>query len=126
VRRILACNYPVPDRMLRLSEKIVKQYIRKEMIGAHPFLGDFDLYAVEGGTAAMTYLFNSLKVNHLINPGDTIALGMPIFTPYIEIPELAEYHLTEVSIDADPAGGWQYRRRNSTSCEIPRLRRFSW
>jgi aspartate 4-decarboxylase len=38
-------------------------------------LGDFDLYAVEGGTAAMTYLFNSPKVNHLINPGDTIALG---------------------------------------------------
>lgn len=55
---ILACNYPVPDRMLKLSEIIVGQYIRKEMIGKHPFIGEFDLFAVEGGTAAMTYLFN--------------------------------------------------------------------
>lgn len=32
---ILACNYPVPDRMLRLSEKIVRRYIHREMIGEH-------------------------------------------------------------------------------------------
>ena len=49
---ILGCNYPVPDRMLRLSEKIVGQYIHREMIGDHPFVGNFDMYAVEGGTAA--------------------------------------------------------------------------
>jgi len=121
---ILACNYPVPDRMLRLSEKIVKQYIRKEMIGTHPFIGDFDLYAVEGGTAAMTYLFNSMRVNHLLNPGDTIALGMPIFTPYIEIPELQEYHLTEVSIDADPAGGWQYPKKELDKLRDPKVKAF--
>ena len=29
---ILASNYPVPDRMLKLSELIVGQYLRKEMI----------------------------------------------------------------------------------------------
>jgi aspartate 4-decarboxylase len=63
---ILGCNYPVPDRMLRLSEIIVGQYIHKEMIGTHPFVGKFDMYAVEGGTAAMTYLFNSLRENHLL------------------------------------------------------------
>ena len=90
---ILGCNYPVPDRMLRLSEIIVGQYIHREMIGAHPFVGSFDMFAVEGGTAAMTYLFNSLRENHLIQAGDTIALGMPIFTPYIEIPELNDYQL---------------------------------
>ncbi|WP_423192796.1 bifunctional aspartate transaminase/aspartate 4-decarboxylase [Cupriavidus sp. H18C2] len=121
---ILACNYPVPDRMLRLTEKIVKQYIRREMIGRHPFVGDFDLYAVEGGTAAMTYLFNSMRVNHLLKPGDTIALGMPIFTPYIEIPELAEYHLTELSIDADPAAGWQYAREELDKLRDPKVKAF--
>lgn len=121
---ILACNYPVPDRMLRLSEKIVKQYIRREMIGKHPFLGDFDLYAVEGGTAAMTYLFNSMRVNHLLKAGDTIALGMPIFTPYIEIPELAEYHLTELSIDADPADGWQYPKKELDKLRDPKVKAF--
>ena len=121
---ILACNYPVPDRMLRLSEKIVKQYIRREMIGKHPFTGDFDLYAVEGGTAAMTYLFNSMRVNHLLKAGDTIALGMPIFTPYIEIPELAEYHLTELSIDADPAAGWQYPKQELDKLRNPKVKAF--
>jgi aspartate 4-decarboxylase len=43
--------------------------------------GTFKLYAVEGGTAAMCYIFKSLKSNRILNPGDTIALGVPIFTP---------------------------------------------
>ena len=30
------CMYPVPDRMLKLSEKIVGAYLRKEMIGKPP------------------------------------------------------------------------------------------
>ena len=33
---------------------------------------------------------------------------MPVFTPYIEIPELAQYDLKEVPIHADPDNGWQY------------------
>ncbi len=63
---ILASNYPVPDRMLKLSEIIVGQYLRREMIGRHPFIGEFDIFATEGGTAAMTYIFNTLRENHLI------------------------------------------------------------
>ena len=65
---ILASNYPVPDRMLKLSEVIVAQYLKKEMIGKHPFVGDFDIFATEGGTAAMTYIFNTMRENHLITP----------------------------------------------------------
>lgn len=48
----------------------------------------FDLFAVEGGTAAICYIFKSLMANRILEKGDTIALGMPIFTPYIEIAEL--------------------------------------
>ena len=69
---ILASNYPVPDRMLKLSEVIVGQYLRREMIGKYPFVGEFDIFAVEGGTAAMTYIFNTMKQNHLIKAGDTM------------------------------------------------------
>lgn len=121
---ILACNYPVPDRMLKLSEVIVGQYIRKEMIGKHPFIGDFDLFAVEGGTAAMTYLFNSIRENHLLKAGDTIALGMPIFTPYIEIPELNDFQLVELSIDADPHNGWQYSNKELDKLRDPKVKAF--
>jgi len=31
VEGILGCNYPVPDRMLRISESIIKEYILREM-----------------------------------------------------------------------------------------------
>ena len=121
---ILACNYPVPDRMLRLSEKIVGQYIHREMIGEHPFVGNFDMYAVEGGTAAMTYLFASLKSNHIIQEGDTIALGMPIFTPYIEIPQLNDYKLNTVHIDAPQSNNWQFTKKELDKLLDPKVKAF--
>ena len=91
------------------------------MIGKHPFVGEFDVFAVEGGTAAMTYIFNTMRENHLIKAGDTIALGMPIFTPYIEIPRLNDYQLErgESRSRCRKAAG-SIRRRNSTSCAIRR------
>jgi aspartate 4-decarboxylase len=121
---ILGCNYPVPDRMLRLSEQIVGQYIRREMIGAQPFVGNFDMYAVEGGTAAMTYIFNSLRENHLLKAGDTIALGMPIFTPYIEIPRLNDYQLVELMIDAPPENNWQFTKTELDKLLDPKVKAF--
>ena len=121
---ILGCNYPVPDRMLRLSEIIVGQYIHQEMIGTHPFVGEFDMYAVEGGTAAMTYLFNSLRENHLLQPGDTIALGMPIFTPYIEIPHLNDYQLIEALIDAPAENNWQFTKKELQKLLDPKVKAF--
>ncbi|CAF3595503.1 unnamed protein product [Rotaria socialis] len=114
---ILACNYPVPDRMLVLSEQIVRQYIRREMFGTHPLSGEFDLFAVEGGTAAMTYIFNSLRINGLLSQGDTIALGLPIFSPYMEIPHLSEYGLNIINIYADKDQNWQF-----TEHELDKLR----
>ncbi len=122
---LLGCMYPVPDRMLKLSEKIVSAYLRKEMIGKTPsFRGNFDLFAVEGGTAAMTYLFTSLKENFLLNPGDSIALGMPIFTPYIEIPELNDYQLEVAPINADPAKNWQYSPKELEKLLDPGIKAF--
>ena len=121
---ILGCNYPVPDRMLRLSEIIVGKYIHREMVGNHPFAGNFDMYALEGGTAAMTYLFNSLRENHIIEQGDTIALGMPIFTPYIEIPELNDYQLNVVHVNAPPENGWQFTKKELDKLLDPKVKAF--
>jgi aspartate 4-decarboxylase len=121
---ILGCNYPVPVRMLRLTEEIVGHYIHREMIGTHPFVGQFDTYAVEGGTAAMTYLFNSLRENHILEAGDSIALGMPIFTPYIEIPLLNDYELVEVMIDAPPENNWQFTASELNKLLDPKIKAF--
>ncbi|WP_133650369.1 bifunctional aspartate transaminase/aspartate 4-decarboxylase [Paraburkholderia flava] len=121
---ILASNYPVPDRMLKHAEIIVAQYLRREMIGRHPFVGEFDVFAVEGGTAAMTYIFNTLRENRLIAPGDTIALGMPIFTPYIEIPRLNDYGMNVVNLNADVANGWQYSKKELDKLRDPKVKAF--
>jgi aspartate 4-decarboxylase len=121
---ILGANYPVPDRMLKLSEKIVGQFLRREMVGHQPFVGAIDIFAVEGGTAAMTYIFNSLSKNGLIEPGDTIALGSPIFTPYIEIPRLADYRLEVVNVEADVENRWQYSRQELDKLRDPKVKAF--
>ncbi len=107
VQGYLGCNYPSPPRMLPLSEKIVVRYLLREMGAGHDLLGETQLFAVEGGTAAMAYLFESLQANKILNKGDKIALSVPIFTPYLEIPKLDTYRLEEVEVVADPENGYQ-------------------
>ncbi|MFW2608669.1 aspartate 4-decarboxylase, partial [Aliarcobacter butzleri] len=77
--------------MLTISETIVKEYVLREMGVTGMSKDKLDLFAVEGGTAAMAYIFNSLKENKLISKGDRIAIGTPVFTPYLEIPKLNDY-----------------------------------
>jgi len=121
---VLGCNYPVPDRMLVYSEDVVKEYIIQEM-GAQAMEHDaLDLFAVEGGTAAMAYIFNSMRENKLIAKGDKIAIGSPVFTPYLEIPELNDYQLQEVLIEADPKLGWQYPASELKKLEDPAIKAF--
>lgn len=98
---IIGDHYPTPDRMLRHNEAVVREYLIKEMCGGQaPGEGRFDLFATEGGTAAMTYLFNTLKANRLMHPRDRVAIMTPIFTPYLEITELAEFDFEQVHVKA--------------------------
>ncbi|MEM8843699.1 MAG: bifunctional aspartate transaminase/aspartate 4-decarboxylase [Pseudomonadota bacterium] len=124
VNAFLGCNYPVPPRMLMHSEEIVKAYIGQEMYNYHPRGGDFSLFATEGGTAAMAYIFQSMKLNGLIKPGDKIALGTPIFSPYLEIPLLPEYQLEIVDIRMDEDSDWQYPDNELAKLEDPEIKIF--
>lgn len=108
VDSIIGDNYPMPDRMLVHNEQIVHEYLQWAVCGTPRPPGRFKLYAVEGGTAAMCYLFKSLKANRLLSSGDTIALGTPIFTPYLEIPRLEDYDLKLVCIAAKQENRFQF------------------
>ncbi|MEU8899500.1 bifunctional aspartate transaminase/aspartate 4-decarboxylase [Nocardia sp. NPDC048505] len=104
-------HYPVPDRMLTHIEQVVHAYLDLAMGGA-PESG-WKLFATEGGTAAMCYLFDSCVVNGMLAPGDRIAIMTPIFTPYLEIPHLDRFHFDVVEIQAlktapDGMHTWQY------------------
>jgi len=76
---IIGDLYPVPGRMLRCCERIVHEFLAREMCDNRPPAGKFDIFAVEGGTAAMCYIFDTLMQNELLHRGDTIALAVPTF-----------------------------------------------
>ncbi|WP_409250652.1 aspartate 4-decarboxylase [Bacillus sp. SCS-153A] len=110
---IIGDNYPNPDRMLVRTEQVVHDFILKEMCGEDSTCGTFDLFAVEGATAAMCYIFETLYKNHVLPKGSKIALMVPIFPPYIEIPELPDnnYELVKIKatdIDEEGHHTWQY------------------
>jgi aspartate 4-decarboxylase len=124
VDSIIGDNYPVPDRMLVHNERIAHEYLMWAMCGnPHP-PGKFDLYAVEGGTAAMCYIFKSLKANRLLFAGDTIALGTPIFTPYLELTHLEDYDLKVVNIAAPQENRFQYTDEEIKKLEDPKIKAF--
>jgi aspartate 4-decarboxylase len=124
VDSIIGDNYPVPDRMLVHNEKIVHEYLMWAVCGDPRPAGKFDIYAVEGGTAAMCYLFKSLKANRLLLPGDTIALGTPIFTPYIEMTHLEDYDLKVVQIKAPQENRFQFTDEEIKKLEDPKIKAF--
>ncbi|WP_038975569.1 aspartate 4-decarboxylase [Bradyrhizobium japonicum] len=124
VDSIIGDNYPVPDRMLVHNEKIVHEYLMWAVCGEPRPSGKFDIYAVEGGTAAMCYIFKSLKANRLLLPGDTIALGTPIFTPYIEMTHLEDYDLKMVEIKAPQENRFQFTDEEIKKLEDPKIKAF--
>ncbi|MDE7159786.1 MAG: bifunctional aspartate transaminase/aspartate 4-decarboxylase [Muribaculaceae bacterium] len=120
---IIGDEYPTPVRMLELSEEIVRAYMAQEMGNNAPGLGkEYDLFATEGGTAAMCYIFDSLQANHLVNPHDRIALMTPIFTPYLEIPELDRYQFDVVNIGATAMDEEGYHLWQYPDSELDKLR----
>ena len=113
---IIGDNYPFPDRMLPHIEKIVHDYLVKEMKYDVKSGGKLNIFAVEGATAAMCYIFDSLMANELLRKGDKIAIMTPIFTPYLEIPHLPRYNFEVVYINADEVDEngihtWQYSEK---------------
>jgi aspartate 4-decarboxylase len=129
VDAIIGDNYPEPDRMLVHAEKVVQRYLAKTMCDDRPPAGTFDLFAVEGGTAAMCYVFKSLVENRILHHGDTIALGAPIFTPYIELPRLSDYAFKTIEINQSARAGdgrhtWQYPDEEIAKLADPKVKAF--
>lgn len=109
---ILGDHYPTPPRILKYTEKLCREYLRWAMGGGSDRT-EYDLFATEGSTAGMVYIFDTLQQNFLLNKGDKLALLTPCFTPYLEIPRLEEFGYDVVQISAnrvekDGYHDWQY------------------
>jgi aspartate 4-decarboxylase len=121
---IIGDNYPVPDRILFHHEQIAREYLQWAMCGEPRPDGTFQLYAVEGGTAAICYIFKSLKANRLLNPGDALAIATPIFTPYLEIPQLEDYGLRTVPVPVRQERRWQFADEDLAPLSDPAVKAF--
>jgi aspartate 4-decarboxylase len=127
---VIGDMYPVPDRILHCTERIVHAFLMREMCAGRPPRGRFDLFAVEGGTAAMCYVFDTLMQNALLKQGDTIALAVPTFTPYIEIAHMERFAFKVVNVDAsierrsDGSHSWQYADEEIDRLADPRVKAF--
>ncbi|EPB8192110.1 aspartate 4-decarboxylase [Clostridium perfringens] len=123
---IIGDNYPYPDRMLPHIEYIVHDYLLKELCYLPPSK-KFKLFAVEGATAAMCYIFDSLIANELLQRKDKIAIMTPIFTPYLEIPQLPRYDLESIYIHAseineEESYTWQYPEEELNKLKDPSIK----
>lgn len=96
---VIGDNYPNPVRCLKACEQPIKAYLNQELFSSEA--QPFDIFAVEGGTAGICYLFDTLANNYLLEKGDRIALLLPTFAPYLEIPELPRYDFDVVKIKAE-------------------------
>ena len=119
---IIGDNYPQPDRMLTHIESVVNDYLKQELRYKEQPCGEFKTFAVEGATAAMCYIFDTLIANNILSKGDKIAIMSPIFTPYLEIPNLPRYNFKIIEIvpgETTERGrrSWQY-----SSAEIDKVR----
>ncbi|MGX4686976.1 aspartate 4-decarboxylase [Vagococcus sp. JNUCC 83] len=94
----LGDNYPNPVRCLEACESPIKHYLDKELFSSKS--ESFDIFPVEGGTAGICYLFDTLINNFILNKGDKIALLVPSFAPYLEIPEMPQYEFDVVKVCA--------------------------
>ncbi|MBN2587153.1 MAG: bifunctional aspartate transaminase/aspartate 4-decarboxylase [Candidatus Fermentibacteraceae bacterium] len=124
VDAILGDHYPTPDRVLENTQEVLRAYLNCTMCNEEPPPGKMDLFVTEGGTAAMTYVFNTLRENGLICPGDRIGLGTPIFTPYLEIPLLNDYRLVEIEIQQEEDNHWQYPDSEIDKLRDPSVKAF--
>ncbi|MGW3377003.1 bifunctional aspartate transaminase/aspartate 4-decarboxylase [Streptomyces hydrogenans] len=120
-------NYPVPDRILTHAEQVVRGYVDDEMFDRRPPAGNVSYFATEGGTAAMCYVFDSLMKNGILKKGDRIALMVPVFTPYIEIPELDIYEFDVVHVNASlfaetGVREWRYPEEEVAKLEDPSVK----
>ncbi|MBN2898771.1 MAG: aspartate 4-decarboxylase [Clostridia bacterium] len=120
-------NYPYPDRMLTHVEKVVLDYLVHEVGYLTESENPMKIYAVEGATAAMCYVFDSLIANNIFAKGDKIALMTPIFTPYLEIPHLPRYEFEVIEIvanEVDKNGNntWQFPDSEIDKLKDPEIR----
>ena len=124
VNGIVGDQYPSPSRCLTCTETILNDYLQSTLYGGADLKGKTQVFPTEGGTAAMTYVFQSLSHNRVLKPGDKIAVGTPIFTPYLQIPHVNDYGLVSVDVTSTVRDGWDIAPEELDKLKDPNIKAF--
>ena len=112
VNGVLGNDYPMPSRVLKCTQAVINHYLASILYAGHDvkkLIDTTQLFPTEGATAAISYIFDSLKENHLISPGDKIIINTPIFSPYLAIPKLNDYRLKTIDLKSIESDHWQLK-----------------
>lgn len=116
--------YPTPSRALVNCEKIIKSYIQKTLFNGVDLFNETEIFPCEGGSAAMAYIFESMNHNYVLRQDDKIAIGTPIFTPYIQLPHIKNYNLQVVMIESTEEDGWDISDEEIEKLGDPSIKAF--
>ena len=72
----------------------------------------------------MCYIFHTLNHNRLLNPGDKIAIATPIFTPYLQIPDVNNYGLVSIDVTSEAENNWSISEKELEKLESPEIKAF--
>ena len=72
----------------------------------------------------MVYIIEALSHNHLLKPGDQIAIATPIFTPYLQIPSVKDYGLVSIDVSTTAEENWDIPEAELAKLEDPSVKSF--
>ncbi|MBO7674747.1 MAG: bifunctional aspartate transaminase/aspartate 4-decarboxylase [Atopobiaceae bacterium] len=124
VNGIIGDYYPTPSRCLPNTEVILNAYLQSTLYGGVDLAAETDVFPTEGGSAAMSYIFHSLSHNKVLKPGDKIAIATPIFTPYLQIPDVNNYGLVSIEVASEAYNGWDIAEDELAKLEDPEVKAF--
>lgn len=104
---VLGGRYPDPPAVLPHVEAICRAHVAR-VCGLDPgTAGGLCLFATEGASAGVCYVLRTLLVNGVLAHGDRVAVVVPVFTPYLELPGPDALGLELVPLRAEAGRGWQ-------------------
>ena len=121
VMSTIGCFYPNPPRVQQFVEPVLAEFLGKRIYNSN-LKNKIKIFPTEGASAAIIYVFNSLKYNQLVVKGDTIGILTPIFSPYLEIPDLQNYKLSQVCVKASPDDEWEIPESELQKIANPKMK----
>ena len=124
VDAIIGDYYPEPSRCLPNTEAILNAFLQATLYNGAELSAQTNVFPTEGGSAAMVYIFEALSHNHLLKPGDQIAIATPIFTPYMQIPSVKDYGLLSIDVTSTAEDNWDIDEAELAKLEDPSVKAF--